>query len=184
MHKNIEVEIRALITSEKYEELKRRLDAECEFLGEEHQVSYYFDAPVDLRAQESDTYSKIWMKGGAMHDGSRKELELRFAKKDIVVAKELFASLGFPVNIVWDRKRRTYRVDDITLCLDETKGYGCIIESELMAGEGDEEDARERLLSLFKKYDLEETPKAVFNVKFADYKLNWKRYLTEAGVII
>jgi predicted adenylyl cyclase CyaB len=178
-NKNIEVEIRAFVTPEKYDELKRHLDADCAFLGEEHQVSYYFDAPVDLRAQESDTYSKIWMKGGAMHDGSRKELELRLGKKDIGVAKELFAALGFPVNIVWDRKRRTYRADGITLCLDETKGYGCIIEAELMAREGEEEDARVRLFLLFKKYNITQTPKAEFDMKFADYKVNWKRYLND-----
>ena len=178
-NKNIEVEIRAFITPEKYDELKARLDADCAFLGEEHQVSYYFDAPVDLRAQESDTYSKIWMKGGAMHDGSRKELELRLEKKDIAVAKELFAALGFPVNIVWDRKRRTYHADDITLCLDETKGYGCIIEGEIMASEGEEEDARVRLLLLFKKYEVEQTPRSAFDTKFADYKVNWKRYFND-----
>src|SRR3989338_1060225 len=178
-NKNIEVEIRAFITPEKYDELKARLDADCAFFGEEHQVSYYFDAPVDLRAQESDTYSKIWMKGGAMHDGSRKELELRLGKKDIGVAKELFAALGFPVNIMWDRKRRTYRAEDITICLDETRGYGCIIEGEIMASEGEEEDARARLLLLFKKYEVEQTSKTEFDTKFADYKLNWKRYFND-----
>lgn len=175
--KNIEVEIRALVTKEKYAELRERLDAECEFSGEEHQVSYYFDAPVDLRAQESDTYSKIWMKSGAMHEGSRKELELQFAKQDIAVAKELFTALGFPVNIIWDRKRRTYRSDDITICLDDTKGYGYIIEVELMSNEGEEGASRERLLALFKKYAVDETPKAEFDAKFADYKVHWKRYL-------
>ena len=77
MKKNIEVEIRSLVTKNQYDNLFKFFKKEGKFLGEEKQISYYFSGEIDLRIQKSNKSAKIWLKKGKMHADSRKEIELK-----------------------------------------------------------------------------------------------------------
>jgi predicted adenylyl cyclase CyaB len=178
MNKNtIEVEQRTLLTRIEYDRLRQELDTKAAFTGEDHQLSYYFDAPMDLRTQAGEHCAKIWMKGGNMHDAVRDEIEIPLDKEDLKKANELFEKLGFPINIMWDRKRRTYQMEDITICLDDTRGYACIIEFEVMTSLEGAERAKEKIGGALKQYGLLPTPTEEFAKLFEDYKANWRKYL-------
>ena len=60
--KNIEVELRSFVTTEKYGELLDFFGKNAEFKGKDYQETYYFDCAEDLRIQKNDSYAKIWMK--------------------------------------------------------------------------------------------------------------------------
>jgi len=75
---NIGVEIRSFISPEKYQELLTFFHKEGVFLHEDNQETFYFDAKQDLRIQRSNTYSKIWLKKGKLHDEHREEIEFLY----------------------------------------------------------------------------------------------------------
>ncbi|MCK5234462.1 MAG: hypothetical protein KAJ88_01340, partial [Candidatus Aenigmarchaeota archaeon] len=61
------------------------------------------------------------------------------------------------------------------VCLDKTRGYGNIIEIEILCDENGVDKAREKVSSLMKKLKVAQTPKYVFDERFSYYKKNWRR---------
>lgn len=172
--KNIEVEVRSFITNEQYENLIERFKQEAQFLGEDEQITYYFDTPQDLRIQKNNTYSKTWLKKGNLHDDHREEIEVRCAKEDFEKLEQLYLSLGYRVAIKWFRKRHSFTWGDISLAIDHTKGYGYIIELEKMAGEDEKEQVLVELRQAMEKLSIPQTPKEEFERRYAYYKENWR----------
>lgn len=170
----IEVEIRSLISREKYEELIAFFKKNSKYLNEDYQETYYFDSPQDLRIQKNNFYSKVWLKKGSMHDSCREEVEIRLEKKDFDSLNELFLSLGFNVSIKWFRTRHSFLWDNLNVTVDYTKGYGYIVELEKMTLDDDKESALRLLNERMKLLNIAVTPKEEFDKKFKDYKDNWK----------
>ena len=171
---NIEVEVRSFISKEQYEQLLDFFKQNAKFLKEDYQETFYFDCEQDLRIQKNDYFSKIWMKKGKIHDDHREEIEIKFHKDDFEKLEKLFLSLGFNVQIKWFRKRFEFQWEDITVCLDFTRGYGYIIELEKMCSEENKEKEFELLKQKLTSLDINITSKEEFNKKFLDYKENWK----------
>lgn len=171
---NIEAEVRSFISKEQYEKLLSFFKENAKLSKEDYQETFYFDCDQDLRIQKNDFYSKIWMKKGQLHDDHREELEIKFDKDEFEKLEQLFLSLGFNVQIKWFRKRFEFQWEDITVCLDFTKGYGYIIELEKMTSEEHKEKEYEYLKNKLQSLDVNITSKEEFNKKFKDYKENWK----------
>jgi len=171
---NIEAEIRSFISKEKFEELLDFFKQNAKLDKEDYQETFYFDCDEDLRIQRNDFFSKIWMKKGKIHDDHREEIEIKFDKNEFENLEKLFLSLGYGVEIKWFRKRYEFKWDDITVCLDFTKGYGYIIELEKMCSEDMKEKEFELLKQKFNSLNIDITPKEEFNKKFQHYKENWK----------
>ncbi len=171
---NIETEIRSFISKEKFDELLDFFKKNASFEKEDYQETFYFDCDEDLRIQRNNFFSKIWMKKGQIHDDSREEIEIKFDKNEFEKLEKLFLSLGYNIEIKWFRKRFKFKWDNITVCLDFTKGYGYIIELEKMCSEDTKEQEFEILKQKLKSLDVEITPKEEFNKKFLYYKENWK----------
>ena len=93
----IEVELRSFISKQKYDELLLFFKNNAEYCGEDDQETFYFDAAEDVRIQRNNTFSKIWMKKGKIHDEQREELEIKFAISDFEKLESLFLSLGFNI---------------------------------------------------------------------------------------
>ncbi|MBU1975581.1 MAG: CYTH domain-containing protein [Nanoarchaeota archaeon] len=171
---NIEVEIRSFIEKKKYEELIEFFKKEGKFLGEDYQETYYFDCEQDLRIQKNNSGCKLWLKKGKIHDDSREEHEVQCKREDFEKLEALLIALGYNVEIKWFRKRHRFDWNGIKVTVDYTKGYGYILELEIMSNEESKKETlellREKLLSL----EIEETPKEEFNVKYEEYKQNWK----------
>lgn len=173
----IEREVRSFITKEKYDELATFFRKHAVFMGEEEQETYYFDAPEDLRTQRNNTSAKLWMKKGTMHDDAREEIEIFFHKEDFESVNNLLQLAGHPITIQWWRKRHMFEWDGVTVCLDHTRGYGYIIELELMATEENKESIVQRLRAILKQLEIIETPKEEFNKAFDHYKQYWRTLL-------
>lgn len=176
----IEVEIRSFVSKEKYMELIGRLKKEGEFLGEDYQETYYFDAKEDLRIQRNNFFSKIWMKRGKIHDSQREEIEIKFDRSDFEKLERIFLALGFSVSVKWFRKRHAFKWQDIDVAIDFTKGYGYIIELEKMADEKEKEKTLALLKERMKTLGIPLTPKKEFDRKFQYYKENWRKLIEEA----
>lgn len=173
--KNIEVEIRSLITQKQYNSLLRFFNKEGKFLGKENQTSYYFSGKHDLRIQKSDSYAKIWMKKGKMHANAREEIEVKFSKNEFENAKNIFLALGYYIEIKWFRKRNTFIWKGISVMLDYTKGYGHVIELEKMCKESEREKIQKILRDKLNFLKIKETNKKDFDEKFKYYKNNWQK---------
>ena len=176
---NIEVEIRSFISPEKYQELLVFFHKEGKFLDEDYQETYYFDTEQDLRIQRNNTYSKIWLKKGKLHDEHREEIEIKFDKVNFEMLEKLFLTLGYNTHIKWFRKRNTFAWQGISVMLDYTKGYGYIIELEKMSNEGEKEKVLQLLKEKLQHSNISLTSKEEFNAKYAYYKENWQRLVTE-----
>ncbi len=174
---NIEVEVKSLISKEQYEDLLNFFHKNAKFLKEDYQETYYFDAPVDLRIQKNNFFSKIVLKAGKVHDEIREETEIKFSKEDFERLEKLFLSIGFNVQIKWFRNRLEFEWNGLDVCLDFTKGYGYIIEIEKLCDEPEKEQALEFIKQKFKELDISITPREDFDNKYNNYKENWKNLI-------
>lgn len=177
MGKNIEVEIRTFISQKKYYELVKFFKKEGKFLAQEKQLTYYFDCPQDLRIQQSSSYAKVWLKSGQIHDDQRQEIEVKADRNKFNDLKKLFLTLGYKVEIAWDRTRNNFRWQGCDIAVDFTKGYGYILEIEKLATPKDKDKALNKINKLMQKLSLEITPKEEFKTKFEWYKKNWHKFV-------
>jgi predicted adenylyl cyclase CyaB len=175
----IEVEIRSFISKAKYEEFLEFFKKEGEFINEDDQTTYYFDAPFDLRIQKNNFFSKIWMKKGKIHDEQREEVEIKFKRDDFERLEQLFHALGYNVYIKWFRKRHNFKWQGIDVAVDFTKGYGYIIEFEKLVEENEKENVLEFLKEKFNMLDISMTSRQEFDQKFNYYKENWLQLVAE-----
>ncbi len=127
-----------------------------------------------MRIQKNNSYSKILLKKGKIHDDHREEIEIKFDRVEFEKLERLFLAIGFKTEIKWFRKRFEFAWQDITVCLDFTKGYGYIIELEKMCSENDKETEYKRLKQILEFLKVKITPKEEFSKKFQYYKKNWK----------
>ena len=174
---NIEVEIRSFISPEKYQELLSFFHQAGKFIGEDYQETYYLDAGQDLRIQRNNTYAKIWLKKGKLHDEHREEIEIKFDKENFEMLEKLFLTLGYNPNIKWFRTRHTFEWQGITIMLDYTKGYGYIIELEKMSTEEEKEKSLRLLKEKLQSLDILLTSKEEFDTKYKYYKENWQELI-------
>lgn len=177
--KNIEVEIRSFITKDKYDELLLFFKEHSEFIKEDYQETFYFDCEQDLRIQKNNFYSKIWMKKGKIHDDCREEIEIKFEKDEFENLEKLFVNMGLNVEIKWFRNRIEFKWDDVVVCLDDTKGYGYIIELEKMCSEEEKDKEYLLLKNKLESLKVEISLKREFNERFNFYKENWKKLTNE-----
>ena len=127
-----------------------------------------------MRIQKNNFYSKIWLKKGKIHDDSREEIEIKCEKDEFENLEKLFLALGNKIEIKWFRTRFQYKWNDITVCLDHTKGYGYIIELEKMTTEEMKEKEFELLKEKLESLNVDISSKEEFTEKFEYYKKNWR----------
>lgn len=179
----IECEIRAFVTDEQYDDLLRRLRSDAAYEGRDEQITLYFEGngDPDLRIQRNARGGKIWYKDGKMHEDARREIEIPFGSDDTFEKfEELFQALGYRVSIKWFRARETFKLGDVTVTLDDTRGYGKIVEFERLCAEDGRESALSGLRTMMGGYGIAPTPKEDFDRRYAEYKTNWRVLIGEA----
>lgn len=174
MNKNIEVEVRSFISKTKYYSLIKFFKENSSLVKEDNQETIYFDSKKDLRIQKNNFTSKIWLKGGKIHDDFREEIEVHTEKKDFEKLKKLFNSLGYKEEIKWLRKRKEFKWNGIKVCLDYTVGYGYIVELEKMSNSKNKEKDFSLLKLKLEFLKIKETPREEFEKAFKYYQKNWK----------
>lgn len=171
---NIEVEIRSFLTDIQYENLLIKLKTEVEFIREINEQTVYFSGEQDLRMRRNEDEAYLILKKGKMHDKYREEFEIKFEVVDFEKMQNLFETLGYKLEIKWLRKRLEFKQGDIKILLDNTKGYGKIIEIEKIVQKGEEKNTYKILENKLKEFDIRFTSKDDFNEKFEYYKKNWR----------
>ena len=174
---NIEIEIRSFISEKQYKKLLLYFRKNAKLIMEDTQETIYYNCPQDLRIQKNKYFSKIWLKKGKIHDDSREEIEIHTDIDNFDNLKNLFKELGYGIDIKWLRERKEFKWNDINVCLDYSKGYGYIIELEVMGKEDKKESVLKMLREKFKDLSVKETSKEEFNKAYEEYKKNWKRLL-------
>jgi len=175
--KQFEVEARTFITDSQYKNLVQRLKKIAKFKKEINEETIYYGSEK-LRARKDNKASYLILKSGKIHQDFRREIEIKFQKEDFEKMKELLERIGFPLRAVWLRKRKIYQWDGVKVLLDNTKGYGKIIELEKMAKENEKEKIFFELKNKLKKLGIEKiTPKEVFDKKFKNYLKNWQKLI-------
>lgn len=176
--KNIEIEARSFITKKQYKSLLQRLRKEAKFVDSINEETVYFSGPgKDLRIRRNDKNAFIILKEGRIHDDSREEIEIKFDRSEFENIEELLKRLGYADAIRWFRKRRIYKWGGVKLFLDDTKGYGLIIELEKFGKPKDKKMIHQNLERKLKSLRIQITPKEEFNRKFKYYKNNWREIL-------
>ena len=170
----VEVELKIFLTKEQYNHLESFFRKEGEFLNEDNQETFYFTGKDDLRIQRNDFYSKLVLKKGKVHDEAREEFEVKFSKEEFESLERLFLALGYEVQIKWLRKRLNFNWQGVSVSLDNTKGYGMILELEKLSDEAGKAKALEFLKQKAKELNLEVTPREEFEKKYAFYKEHWQ----------
>ena len=168
------MEVRSFISEKAYHKLLAFFTEQAQLVKHDEQESHYYDCPQDLRIQQNQFYAKIWLKKGILHDPAREEIEVQVPKEDFPKLQQLFAAMGYNVNIKWFRTRDQFQWDDITVTVDYTKGYGHILELEKMASPQTKEETLHHLREKLAELQIPETPKLIFDQKFQWYKENWQ----------
>ena len=179
--KNIEIEVRAFITQEKYQTLLEFFKQNSELVKEDLQETHYLDCEQDIRIQKNNFDTKIWMKKGKIHDDAREEIEIRLNKESFENMKEIFCSAGLATKIKWIRDRKQFNWNKIKVCLDYTKGYGYVLELEKIGSEENKEIILEELKQKMNELNIVITPKEEFDAKYNYYKENWRALIKCLG---
>ncbi len=174
--KNIEVEIQSLVSGKDWVRLRKFFDKKAKFLGEHHDKTSYFEKNGRIRIRIEPRAAYFISKSGKMHDKAREEIEIKFSKKDVLPAEEFLKSLGFPLQIRWSRRRRKYLWDGITVTLDDSKGYGKLIELEKMSDMRGRKTIQEKLLKKFKLLKIPMTSRKILDQRFRNYLKTWRRF--------
>jgi predicted adenylyl cyclase CyaB len=176
----VECEIRSFVSDDQYARLLAFFAVSAESLGEDCQVTYYYDCPQDLRIQKNSRYAKVWLKKGELHDESREEIEVRVGQDDFERLERLFEALGYKVEIKWFRHRRSYRWQGLDVSIDDTRGFGRILELEKRTDEAGQEPAISELKTRLAELGIEQTPKQEFQSRFEHYRRNWRQLTAES----
>lgn len=170
----VEAEVRSFVSEAEFRRLLEFFRANAKLVREDEQETHYFDGPADVRIQQSRGFSKIWMKGGRMHEDAREEVEVVVDRDDFPKLQKIFEALGHKVKIKWFRQRNMFLWEGITVCLDFTRGYGHIIELEKLCPAEEKQASLELLGRKMEELGISPTPKEVFDRKFKEYESNWR----------
>lgn len=174
-----EFEKRAFVSEPKFEELLRRFALRGMPLQRTRQITYYLDLPADTRVQLcSDGSGRVWQKLGKLHDDAREEIEVKISREEASEILRIFRNAGIGVRVAWFRERSKFVEGEVSVCLDNTVGYGYVVEAE-MKGEIDvKEECLARLNEYLSDWDVAITPREEFEKAYLYYLETWKQKTT------
>jgi len=142
------IEIEAKIKVDSLQEVAARLsELGAEFLSEYVQKDQYFDDAgrtltktdrgIRLRRQKSGNEEKIFLtyKGAREKDRFKKRQEIEMEITDGDSIENLLLAIGYEKAIVFEKKRRVYRLGGCEVALDELPLLGSFVEIEGPDGE-------------------------------------------------
>ena len=176
MPKNIEVEVRSLITPMEYRRLKAFLKRHGKPLGSHRDQNTYFDRDGKLRIAVEPYGAFLKYKGGKIHAQAREEILVPISRKDITKLERLLQHLGFRVVVRWSRQREKFLWRGATITLDQTRGYGRMIDIEKMATPRTTGKTHQKLRGLAAELGLRPTPSRELSRRYRWYLRNWRQF--------
>ncbi len=139
--KDQELEVKFYLSKRKEMEAKLAASAKLE-ADRVHEVNLRLDtAGLDLATTgrllrvRQDTHARVTYKGlGSEQGGARLRQELEFTVSDFDTTLKVFEALGFKVQLMYEKYRTTYHLENVDVALDEMP-YGDFIEIEGPDGE-------------------------------------------------
>ncbi len=179
MANNIEVEIQTFLSPTEAKRVRTFFNKRARFMGSHRDSTTYFEKNGRVRIRIEPRRAYFVFKGGVMHDHHREEVEIPFDKKFVPLAERFLIALGFPVTVGWFRKREKWLWKGVTVTLDDSKGYGKLLELEKMASLIEKGRVYQMLRQRLTTLRLQPTPRKELNKRFRHYLKHWKM-LTKA----
>jgi len=170
-----EIEIKALLSKEKYEELLKTLPLRFKQVEHDSITTVRF-RPKDIRVRYSSKLFELVMKDGDVTDVSRAEHTVNL--KDKNACENMISALrflGFKDDPFWVKHKSefvcNFKGHDYVLSLQHIENFAYLLEAEIIMDKHDEQhvqNIRELLLSL----DCEPINTEEFKAKIQDYISN------------
>ncbi|MFH1456256.1 MAG: hypothetical protein ABIF40_04890 [archaeon] len=176
--RTIENEVRGLISRNKYQDFLKLFSREGELVKVDEQLTYYFKGDQELRIQQNLSHAFVQVKIGGINSEQKQKITVRYAHEQFPELKLLFLNLGYEINSVWKRKRHEFRWGGVKVTLNDTLGYGCLIDMEVMSQEQNPEIVNE-LKNKFCSLGIEPTTQEVMDDKFEWFQRHWKTFIPE-----
>lgn len=165
MDKNIEVELRGLLSSDEYNNLKAFFDENAQKKEEKDRIlidySTFLPGGVeerkkDIRLRVTNGIPEIIIKLGEWGGSEqRKELSVKTAPGTFDLLTEIFAALGYNKGVLAVRKSHVYEYKDTEFALVEVPGHSYYFEAEKMAHAGeDTEELIQEINTICAELDL------------------------------
>ena len=136
-------EIEAKLKVDSLRDPERKLsEVGAEFLEEQLQTDTYFDdadaalksgdRALRLRQQRAGQKESTFLtyKGAKEKNDFKKRREIEFEVGDGDLARMLLSALGYEKKLVFEKKRRLWKLHDCVVCLDELPLLGSFVEIE------------------------------------------------------
>jgi adenylate cyclase class 2 len=137
------VEIEAKLKIDSLDEVLARLAEYGEpMISETIQTDYYFDTPgreltqrdqcIRLRSEKAETDERLILtyKGAQQAYDYKKRQEVNVEVKDTDAVEHLLGALGYVRALAFNKRRRTWQIDDCEVALDELPLIGVFVEIE------------------------------------------------------
>ena len=143
------------------EKLERRISALAEFVVEKVEDDVYFNHPCRnfaetdeaLRIRRDSDGVTLTYKGSKIDPETKTRDEVKLKIDDFEKMKEILTKLGFRVSGRVVKKRRIYRDDEVTICIDWLEGLGNFVEIEIESE--DVEGAKKKIFEYTEMLGLE-----------------------------
>ncbi len=180
-HQDVEIEIKFCLTKTLASKLEKKLNKVANFLGNNHQIDRYFNAPhrdflkpahpVEyLRLRESNGSGSInykyWYKDDEEAFTHCDEYESEISNTSAL--KKILTKLDFKEYLTVDKIRKSYNINGgFEVDLDQVKGLGYFVEIETLRDFGSVEKARAEIMALAKTLNINTTKVEKFGYVFA-----------------
>jgi predicted adenylyl cyclase CyaB len=165
--KKIEVEVRGLLTKEKYDLINSFLQENGQFVVKNDRFMVIFsdmtvlnsgtDKADDIRIRITNGCPEIIIKKGKWGaTEAREEISVKVQKGEFVNLVKTMAALGYKNGMLAERKSIIYKYRDVEFSLVEVPGHSWYFEGEIMV-ENEEllEESKKKIMNVCNSLDLE-----------------------------
>jgi len=169
-----EIEIKFQISSSQFSKLKKWLEKNAKYKGENRQIDYYLDHPknrltfknkdgikdaedyfrVRITPKGDSTCLKCWKKDpkrpGQYTHCDEHETDVEDGK----ILLNLYKALGHEITAKVDKTRRTYRYKSLEIEVDKVRGVGVFVEIELKRQVRNVQAGREMIYDLLREIGI------------------------------
>lgn len=174
MNKDIEVEVRGLLSREAYQKVRGYFEKHAKFLEEKERMLIDYstflpdeglrDRKKDIRVRVTNGIPEIVVKLGSWGGSeSRKELSFKGCEGEFETLVEIFGQLGFQKGIFAVRKTLAYEYKGVEFALVEVPNHSYYFEAEKMAhGDADFKNVEGEIRGVCREIGLEVIDKEGF----------------------
>lgn len=168
-----EIELKSLLTKEKYQQLLSELPKKLKVINKEtiHTTRY---RPGDVRLRHSDKTIEIVCKEGDVTQISRKEIKIPLVSKEkLSYFSQIFDMLGFKPDPPWLKHKEEYiykfKDFDYVVCIQHIENFAYILEVEFLSQTNNAEIHEPNLKEIIRELGCEPINPAEFSEKIKDY---------------